>query len=610
MRLGTTSTTRKRNPWPLWIGIGLLGMVLAIVLTRRPAPESMRPEGAILYCDAETVEGDFWVDGEYKFKNAARQDREFARSGKHACKLTWQNRYGMSVTLPELQGGRVYAFSVWRYSLHGYGTLTLQGSNQNFFKVQTSDAVESEASGWERLEAILRIPESKGSMRVKAYVSYKGSIDEPVWFDDFALVELPGERSTPCPQDIVDGLKKRPFEGYSLKVHREEEEDETQRLHLRSFHTAPIQVLGYGTQSAARPIMLSDKVNLPAYADSLTAPVAFDIPAGFDLVFYSVAGNARMYSQPILPWPMPGNRTDRQRLFDLPPLQRNAWYEVTDSLVTFPAGQARVDRDIVIPAGYVVRFAAGCQRDFVQGAGFISASPVLIEGTAAAPVRITSPDSSMAGFTVLNAGAKTVLHHAEFTGLNTLERGDWFLTGAVNVYGDSVEIRHVTIAGNVCEDGLNLIRGVFDVEDLTVRDTKSDGFDADFCTGVIRNSLFERTGNDGMDFSGSEIEVIACRVLHPGDKGISVGEEAFVRMHEYVVEGAPIGMASKDLSRLEARTVQLIDCRLGITAFRKKPEYGPAGIFVEGLTATGVDRLFVIERGSVLEVDGEKLNRN
>ena len=57
------------------------------------------------------------------------------------------------------------------------------------------------------------------------------------------------------------------------------------------------------------------------------------------------------------------------------------------------------------------------------------------------------------------------------------------------------------------EDGLNIFRSNFEIDNMTFRNVKSDAFDSDFSNGTILGVKFDTIGNDGLDFSGSEVSI-------------------------------------------------------------------------------------------------------
>lgn len=107
-----------------------------------------------------------------------------------------------------------------------------------------------------------------------------------------------------------------------------------------------------------------------------------------------------------------------------------------------------------------------------------------------------------------------------------------------------------------------------------------------------------------MDFSGSVITISDIEVYNAGDKGLSVGENAQVHLISGKMIGANTGVASKDLSSLVIDNLILEDCIKGFTAYQK-PEYGKANIIVKKYSAKNVKHLYVLDKGSVLDLVGE-----
>ena len=101
---------------------------------------------------------------------------------------------------------------------------------------------------------------------------------------------------------------------------------------------------------------------------------------------------------------------------------------------------------------------------------------------------------------MIQAKEESEMRHVLFDHLNTLNYKGWVLTGAVTFYESDVRMRNCVFQNNHCEDGLNIVRSKFDLESCTVQHAPFDAFDADFCSGVVRNSQFIDSGNDGLDF--------------------------------------------------------------------------------------------------------------
>ena len=286
------------------------------------------------------------------------------------------------------------------------------------------------------------------------------------------------------------------------------------------------------------------------------------------------------------------------------PLQ--LFVESGDSLI-LRKGDYTLRNKLLIPEGKVVVIEPGVDLDMVDSATVISHSHLILKGTAEEPILIHSSDSSANGFNVLQAGQKSYVSHTVFSNLNTLSYQGWSLTGAVNFYESDVDIDFTRFENNHCEDALNIIRSTFLVENSSFYGIYSDAFDSDFCNGLLSQSTFDKIGNDAIDFSTSQIDILDCKIMNANDKGISGGEQSTLNVRNCVVKNCNIGVASKDLSEVNLQDVTITDSNYGLVALRKKPEYGGAFLTTAGLIVENCVTYHLIEKGSLLNLDGRKI---
>lgn len=400
-----------------------------------------------------------------------------------------------------------------------------------------------------------------------------------------------------------------PLEQVSVKTYLAGNSNGQIQYQVHNYHCLPVEILGFGKKRNRMDVTLPEPIYLPAYADY--PPASFteiSTAKGGERIFFRVPGLDSLFSTEVLPWPKPTNYSPQQDLFKDVKLESNEIYTVEgDSVVRFLPGEHEVRENLLIPAGYRVDFEPGVRLNLLNRAKFISYSPVNMQGTEAEPIEIWSGDQSANGFTVLQAGSRSHLKYVRFRDLNTLNYNGWTLTGAVTFYESDVDITHTEFLNNHCEDGINIVRSYFFMSNVYVANTAFDGFDADFCTGTIKDSQFFQTGNDAMDFSGSQIEVASCKVEQAGDKGLSAGEESSLTVTELDIDGAIIGVASKDLSKVKIQGINLSNAQTGFAAYRKKPEYGPATIDAEGVKMENIKRQHFIEYRSLLRMNGTEI---
>jgi hypothetical protein len=190
-------------------------------------------------------------------------------------------------------------------------------------------------------------------------------------------------------------------------------------------------------------------------------------------------------------------------------------------------------------------------------------------------------------------------------GTTGVERGPWQLTGGVTLRGAEVLLQDVEFRRNRAEDALNLIRSQFALRDASFSDTASDAFDCDFCEGRLQGGAFRRIGGDGVDVSGSVVEVEDVDFEEIADKAISVGEASRLTARRVRVRNVRIGLAAKDGSDVVIEDSRISEASLAaLMAYVKKSEYGPAAVVARALALSQVGRETVVQTGSRVQVDG------
>ncbi len=463
----------------------------------------------------------------------------------------------------------------------------------------------------------------------------------PAWAARLALLQMEFPGYKPSLEDwqregrYVHSLIL-PYEGHSLLAYRQVALAGQAKLQLRNRHNLPLEVAGYGSSKKKMDAALEKPLVLPAplsrkywarlQRDSIirdfgklrfleqgalqsqAAPqyYSLSLPANARFIFYRTLGTDSLFAAPILEYAAPEGRTDAQKLLGKAAVHANGPYRLEGQRIVFPAGKHQMYEDLVLPPGYEVIFEAGAELGLHQGASFISFSPVQAYGEADQPVKIFS-DNASGSFTVMQAAGWSNLSNVWFEGLNTLKSGGWELTGAVTFYESDVRLYRCAFRKNHCEDALNIFGSEFELRHCRFSDTPFDAFDADFSKGIVEDCQFLRTGNDGMDFSGSIVNIKNCRMEGNADKGLSVGEESDVVIYDSVIKNAQIALASKDFSMLYVRGVKLQDCQQGFVVFQKKPEFGPAKMVVESYEAQNVRRLHYIAPGNFLQLKDKVL---
>jgi hypothetical protein len=292
-------------------------------------------------------------------------------------------------------------------------------------------------------------------------------------------------------------------------------------------------------------------------------------------------------------------------------LQQHAFLQKAEGqnlLVTQP-GVWDVQGDLILPKAYSLQVSAGTTLRFEPGKIILTDGGSLnLMGSEGQPVLLTAQKDYWGGVVVLRAGAWSQWRYAQVEKTNGISRGGWIQTGSNNFFESPINLEHVSILHAETEDGINVMHAQFSFNNSEFGFTMSDAFDSDFSGGTITGCTFHDVGADAVDISSAEVTVQDTKAYSIGDKGISAGENSLLHVKNFRVENTSIGMAAKDLSRIIAQNVTIINAKnVGLTAYIKKPQFGPGYLEVNGLTVDNVKTLYMIQNGNTGLLDGKTL---
>lgn len=412
------------------------------------------------------------------------------------------------------------------------------------------------------------------------------------------------------PQEITQHNNKE-LPPHFIKAYTDKKGDSANRIRVENYYDKDIVILGTSKKNKRLRNMLYPELKVNAYSNRNFGLAYFDSDTLSNFLYFMLEGDMTTFSIPIRPWRSPGEETPLQVMkTTFAENYLNYFQEDGAGRLILNDGYHEISKPVIIPGGYTVVIKGGSTINLIEHAPFISYSRIEIIGTAENPVNIKSTDGTGNGFTVLQAQERSVVKHTVFDHLNTLDSDGWTLTGAVTFYESDVSFLHTSFGNNMCEDGLNIIRSDFLLDECKLINTFADALDVDFGTGEIINSEFLYLNNDAIDVSGSTVSIKNCEISNSNDKGISGGENSTVSISDTRVSSSVIGIASKDHSQLTLINSEINNCRYGLVVFRKKPEFGPAYIKADNLSFSEVLTTYLVEEGSTCIVDDKIIDSN
>jgi len=282
--------------------------------------------------------------------------------------------------------------------------------------------------------------------------------------------------------------------------------------------------------------------------------------------------------------------------------------------IIFTRTDCIINEDLIIPEGYIVSAEPGCKIDLLNSSRIISYSPFRFFGQKDTLITITSSDSTGQGLVVFNCDQISEMSYVYFSYLSSISSSGWDLRGAITYYNSPVNFNHCIFNSNLNgDDYLNILKTDFNIMNTTFENTVADAFDADFCTGTIKNVRFLQVGNDAIDVSGTEMNIIDIEIVDAGDKGVSGGEKSHLKCQNVIITGGEIAVACKDNSQIDIDKINIHSSKLAYCAFQKKPEFGPGVIIVTNAKIENVETDYLVEVGSTVSVNGfmveEKSNK-
>ena len=285
--------------------------------------------------------------------------------------------------------------------------------------------------------------------------------------------------------------------------------------------------------------------------------------------------------------------------------------DLENKLIIIKPGIFNIHEPIIIPPNFILQAKEGTKLIFEKDGMLISFSAIDFKGNSLNPIIIQSNQTNNPqGITILNARNKSNLNNVIFKSLGNNDYRNWSVPGAITFYQSPVEIYKCSFENSRSEDSLNIIRSNFKISNSNFLSSNSDAIDIDFSKGEIKNLFIKNSKNDGLDLSGSNVIGENIKVENSGDKAFSIGEASYFRAENIYIQNASVGFAGKDGSFSEIDKLNLIQAKVDLVVFQKKPEYSPSNTVINNFSGDPNSLIYLIGRGSKLIIDDKNFETN
>jgi spore coat protein CotH len=252
------------------------------------------------------------------------------------------------------------------------------------------------------------------------------------------------------------------------------------------------------------------------------------------------------------------------------------------------AGEYYINKTIIIPKGFILKVSPGTVLRFAPGVSLISYSPVIAQGTENNPIRFIGQSTSepWGVFGVVGPHPeRSVFEYCLVEGGSEAYINGIIFTGQLAIHWADVRVNHCQFKFAKGDDGLNVKKGKIEIQNSYFYKNKFDGLDLDWTSGKLANNYFldngqkEDLNGDGLDISGTEDLIIYNnQIKNSPDKCLSIGESTkkSTIIFNNLLAGCQMGVAVKDNSRVQLINNTIVDNKVGISVYEKKPVFGGA----------------------------------
>jgi hypothetical protein len=106
--------------------------------------------------------------------------------------------------------------------------------------------------------------------------------------------------------------------------------------------------------------------------------------------------------------------------------------------------------------------------------------------------------------------------------------------------------------------------------------------------------------NDAIDFSGSNSKVSIINFKNVGDKGISIGENSYIKINQLKGNNSLVGIATKDGSKAFADNIVFSNIDYPFAAYQKKKEYDFGKLYIENFNLNNFKKEFINDAKSTI----------
>ena len=179
------------------------------------------------------------------------------------------------------------------------------------------------------------------------------------------------------------------------------------------------------------------------------------------------------------------------------------------------------------------------------------------------------------------------------------------LTGCLTIIDSTLNKVNITGENFDCEDTVIFIRSSGSLNEIFIKNSRSDSVDADFSKLKFFSINISNSKNDCIDFSYGTYIVDSADLQNCADKAISIGEKSIANFDTIKTQDSNIGIAVKDSSKVYINKAIMNRLDTCLSSYKKKQEFNGSYLEVNDFVCDTFINKFISDNKSNIVIKNE-----
>ena len=255
------------------------------------------------------------------------------------------------------------------------------------------------------------------------------------------------------------------------------------------------------------------------------------------------------------------------------------------------AGNYNIENNIIFPDNVDVVFERGAEIFLSEGVSIYIKGSFTVEGTRSQPVILKNLNNKPFGSIAIKGTSikpsKVKINNLHLSGGSESILDGTYFSSQLSIHMAEVIIENSSIKNSFSDDGLNIKNSKVEIKYNLFENNSADQVDLDFVYGNVSDNVFNFIGShegkltDGLDISGSVLNINNNLMQNMSDKGLSVGEKSRANIFDNVIKENNIGIALKDESKICLKHNSVLKNSDDLLLYIKKNMYKMPALFID-----------------------------